>query len=257
MVVFLHFPGGICKRGINRDQSWCSNLAKQSGSIHIAVDYPSAPTTGFRQILAECLSAVEQVRQLCIRQWKETWNTDPTRIVLSGSSAGATLAIIIAAIAARNDEPVYGLIALVPLIDTDPNLADDPWGDNENTVGLTSNRLLSDLEAAFNDDPRFRDHWHGNPYKMPDDVSEFKERLRTRGVKVGGIEVDGLHQVKDMDQVTAAGRKARQYILRVSREFMKQAARSTDEGSGIVPSLQHVGALKELRLWDVRRLATL
>ncbi|KAK5083833.1 hypothetical protein LTR05_006339 [Lithohypha guttulata] len=275
MVVFLHFPGGICKSGINRDQSWCSNLAKQSGSIHIAVDYPSAPTTGFRQILAECMSAVEKVRQLCICQWKETWNTDPTRIVLSGSSAGATLAIIIAAIAARNDEPVYGLIALVPLIDTDPNLAGDPWGDNENTVGLRPTRLLSDLNAAFNDDPRFRDHWHGNPYKMPDDVvsmlprtiilsakldilyrsqSKFKERLRTRGVKVSGIEVDGLHQVKDMDQVTAAGRKARQYILRVSREFIKQAARSTDEGSGIVPSLQHIEAL---RPWDVRRLATL
>ena len=55
--------------------------------------------------------------------------------------------------------PVYGLIGLVPLIDTDPDLARNPWGDNESTVGLTSNRLLGDLRTIFEGEyPDYRDH---------------------------------------------------------------------------------------------------
>ncbi|KAK5074437.1 hypothetical protein LTR70_010238 [Exophiala xenobiotica] len=260
MVVFLHFRG-------------------DSGSIHIAVDYPSALVTRFRQILTDCSAIVEYVRQRCMGQWKETWNTDPARIILSGSSAGATLAILIAAIMARNHELLYGVIALVPLIDTNPDLAASPWGENENTIGLTPRRLLEDLDAAFRDeDPEFRLHWHSNPRKMPDYVMnqlptvimvlakldilypsqvEFKTRLEDQGVNLSWIEVDGLHQVKDMDRVTAAGREVRQYILRASREFMKRAACSTDRRPELVPESQREAATKRLSPYDVRRLEEL
>jgi hypothetical protein len=37
------------------------------------------------------------------------------------------------------------------------------------------------------------------------------------------MEADGLHQVKDMDQVTEAGREVRQYITQKSTEFVKHA----------------------------------
>ena len=52
-------------------------------------------------------------------------------------SGGATLAIIVAAIAAQNGEPAYGLTALVPLVVTDPDLADNPWGENEHSRAQT------------------------------------------------------------------------------------------------------------------------
>lgn len=195
--------------------------------------------------------------------WKEEWRTDPARIVVSGSSllvhiprwagdetdtiiaSGFTLAITVAAVAARNEEPAYGLIGLVPLVDTDPDLADDPWGDNEGTIGLTPDRLLGDLRTAFEGQHLdCRDHWHSNPCRMPDEVVrvlprtvivlatldilhksqvEFKDRLQAQGVEVDCLEVVGLHQVKDMDQVIEAGRRVRKFIKEKSIEFVELA----------------------------------
>jgi len=37
------------------------------------------------------------------------------------------------------------------------------------------------------------------------------------------MEVDGLHQVKDMDQATAAGHAVRQYVMLKSTEFVMRA----------------------------------
>ena len=142
------------------------------------------------------------------------------------------------------------MIALVPLINTDLDLADNSWGENESTLGLTPDRLLGDLKTTFEGrHPDYRNHWHSNPYKMPDEIIrmlpktimvfatldilyksqvEFKNRLQAQGVEVDWIEVDGLHYVKDMDQVTKAGRAVRQYITQKSTEFMKHAKCSTD-----------------------------
>lgn len=58
---------------------------------------------------------------------------------------------------------------------------------------------------------------------------EFKDRLQAQGVEVGWMEVDGLHQVKDMDKVTEAGRAVREYIKQQSIEFAKQAKCSTGQ----------------------------
>lgn len=195
------------------------------------------------------------------------------------AARGATLAIIIAVIAAQGNQPVYGLIALVPLIDTDPNFADNPWGENENTIGLTSDKLQRALDAAFRDeDPQFRDHWHNNPRKMPNDMirklpkmimvsatldilfpsqSDFKTRLQAQGVQLSSLEVDGLHQVKDLDRVTVAGREVRKYILQASRDFMKLAASPPDRGLAVVTRLQPEGAINRLKPYEVRRLEQL
>ncbi|KAF2789424.1 alpha/beta-hydrolase [Melanomma pulvis-pyrius CBS 109.77] len=244
-VVFMHLPGGICKRGINRDQGWCSNMANDSGSIYVSVDYPSALEASFRQILTDCQYAYELIRRLCEGPWKATWNTHPARIVLSGSSIGATLAISIAAIVARNGAPAFGLIGIVPLIATDPVLANDPWGENESTLGLTPDRLLAQLKTTFDgEQPGCRDHWHSNPDRMPDQVvialpkttmilakldilyksqEQFVRRLLGQGVEVDWIEVAGLHYVKDMDTVTDAGRAVRRYIKNTSIEYTEYA----------------------------------
>lgn len=55
---------------------------------------------------------------------------------------------------------------------------------------------------------------------------EFKNRLEALGVVVSWKEVDGLHQVKDMDQVTEAGREVRRYISQKSIQFVEYANRS-------------------------------
>jgi hypothetical protein len=91
-----------------------------------------------------------------------------------------------------------------------------PMGENESTLGLTPNRLLDDLKTTFEGKhPDCRNHWHNNPCKMPDEVVRklpstimvfatldilyksqvtFKDRLQAQDMKVGWMEVDGLHQ---------------------------------------------------------------
>lgn len=169
--------------------------------------------------------------------------------------SGATLAISLAAITAQNGEPAYGLITLVPLTDTDPDLTDKPWGENQNSLGLTPDRLLGDLKTTFEEKhPDSRDHWHSNPCKMSDEAirllpstimvvakldilyrsqTKFKNRLQAQGVEVDWLEVDGLHYVKDMDKVTEAGRAVRQYIKHISIEYAEHTEMSTKKvGNG-------------------------
>ena len=132
---------------------------------------------------------------------------------------------------------------LVPLVNTDPSRTSDPWGENAGTIGLTQEQLLRDLSTAFESKhPDSREHWHSNPCKMPSEVMRllphshiviakldilylsqvaFKNRLQAEGVKLHAIEVDGLHQVKDMDQETEAGRQVRDYGKQISSEFYR------------------------------------
>ena len=52
----------------------------------MSVDYPVAAEVSPRQTLTDCQWSYELVRRMCMWPWKETWETDPARIVLSGSS---------------------------------------------------------------------------------------------------------------------------------------------------------------------------
>lgn len=76
----------VCESNLQVPERMLINDA-DSGSIYVTVDCLSAPANGFQQILADCRQTLEFVRQLCKDQWKKEWNTDPARIVLSGSSA--------------------------------------------------------------------------------------------------------------------------------------------------------------------------
>jgi len=160
------------------------------------------------------------------------------------------------------------LIGLVPLLDTAPDLADNPWGDNESTIGLTPDRLLGDLRTVFEGKyPDCRDHWHSNPRKMPDEVLRvlprtimvsatldilhksqvlFSNRLRAQGVEVDRMEADGLHQVKDMNQVTEAGCAVRRYVKQKSIEFAKHAKCSAGGGPDVAPTLNRQNVMTGL-----------
>ena len=100
-----------------------------------------------------------------------------------------------------------------------------------------------DLEVAFqNEDFNVRDNWHSNPRKIPDDVIRIlprmvivaadldilfpsqlalKTRLEAQSVSLSWIVVNGLHQVKDLDQVTEAGCEVKQRVLHESKIFVR------------------------------------
>ena len=83
---------------------------------------------------------------------------------------GSALALSVAAIAALEEPPILGLIAIVPVVQTQPD-HNSAWGKNAYSPGLTPERLLKDLRVSFGGvDPVFRDHWHSDPWAMPDQV---------------------------------------------------------------------------------------
>ena len=67
---------------------------------------------------------------------------------------------------------------------------------------------------------------------------EFSNRLRAQGVEVDCLEVVGLHQVKDMAQVTEAGRRVKGYIKEKSIEFVELATRRRGRNEGVMPRLK-------------------
>jgi acetyl esterase/lipase len=52
---------------------------------------------------------------------------------------------------------------------------------------------------------------------------KFKDRLQAQSVAVSWMEANGLHQMKDMDRMTGAGREVRQYVTQKSIEFVEHA----------------------------------
>ena len=132
-------------------------------------------------------------------------------------------------------------MSLVPLFDTDPDPAANPWGENVHTVGLEPDRLLEDLEKAFNGDGR--DHWTRNSDKMPNEILKhvprtvmvlakldilyphsvtFRDRLKKQGVEVESLEVDSIHQVKELYN-TEQGRKVWEFCTKKYRELIALA----------------------------------
>jgi acetyl esterase/lipase len=135
--------------------------------------------------------------------------------------------------AAENGEPVYGVVAFVPLINTNPNPRGMPWGLVEDSPGLPPEKLLGSLNATFKY-TKSRDHWRKNPSRWSDSrlgtlprmvigiarhdilrpqTLDFGQRMLAQGANISYICVDGIHQVKDMDQITKAGQQIRKFML--------------------------------------------
>jgi acetyl esterase/lipase len=113
-----------------------------------------------------------------------------------------------------------------------PHLNEKSLGLVDDSPGLTPERLLSSLRAAFKGS--HEDNWRKNPSRWSDsrlglmpptvfalarhdvlkpEAIAFMHRMRSQGVHVFCDIFDGIHQVKDMDQVTQAGRQIRQFVL--------------------------------------------
>jgi len=74
----------------------------------------------------------------------------------------------------------------------------------------------------------------------------LSNRLRAQEVEVDWMEADGLHQVKDMDQFTEAGRAVRHYVTQMSVEF------SAGGSPGVVPRLNRKTPWPDWRPWPAR-----
>lgn len=82
--IFIH--GGYWQALSKRDSTFPASGLLAQGSAFAAVDYTLAPHATLDQIVAECISAVTTLFEQA-----DTLGIDPSRITLSGSSAGAHL----------------------------------------------------------------------------------------------------------------------------------------------------------------------
>jgi len=85
-VVNFHGGGFILGQGTD-DARWAESLVKGLGAVVFSVNYRLAPGYPFPTPVEDCTDAILQISLLADR-----YNFDPDRILLSGFSAGATLA---------------------------------------------------------------------------------------------------------------------------------------------------------------------
>ncbi|KAI1176991.1 Alpha/Beta hydrolase protein [Nemania sp. FL0916] len=84
----INFHGGGFILGYGTDDSrWAESLVNNLGAVVFSVNYRLAPSYPFPTPVEDCVDAILQIFQLADR-----YNIDTERIILSGFSAGATLA---------------------------------------------------------------------------------------------------------------------------------------------------------------------
>jgi acetyl esterase len=105
VLIFIHGGGWVLFRPRHYD-SVCTHLCAGSSCIVVSVDYRLSPETKFPGALDDCMEALRWVSLHAV-----SFNGDPSRIIISGDSAGGNLA---AAVTLRNrDEKGPGVLAQV------------------------------------------------------------------------------------------------------------------------------------------------
>jgi len=90
VMLFFH-GGGFCIGDLDTHHEFCHAVCRQTGWSVVSVDYRLAPEYSAPTALRDCLAAYAWLAEHC-----HTLGALPSRIVLSGDSAGGCLAILVA-----------------------------------------------------------------------------------------------------------------------------------------------------------------
>lgn len=107
--------------------------------------------------------------------------------------------MIMAARAAQDGESVYGLVALDPIIDTNPDAENKPLINllEQDAPELATERLENSLVAAFKDEPAdCRNLWCNNPSNMSDDVLALIPPLVMTFEMINDLEADFINRLR-------------------------------------------------------------
>ena len=193
-VLFMH-GGGWALGSIESHDCVCAELASETGSVVISVDYRLAPEHPYPAALQDCQTVLDHLVQL----GKNDWGIDKDRIVVAGDSSGANLAAALA-LSVRDEAEINlkGQALIYPVLGVDFDLhsytenADAPmltaagmqnyWkhylgGDLNNADPLAAPLTSSSLE---NLPPALIMTAHYDPVR--DDGAAYAERLSEQGV---------------------------------------------------------------------------
>jgi arylformamidase len=182
LLVFLH--GGYWQELSRHESSFSAPQAVSQGIALAVVDYTLAPEATVAEIVAECRQAL-----LWLVEHSEDLGFDASRIVVSGSSAGAHLAAMLAlptpgVPAVQGAVLVSGIYELEPLVGTSINRA----------LGLTAAaaRSLSPALLALEGFPPAVVAWGAiETDEFKRQSLDFAARLARAAVPVHSVEVPG------------------------------------------------------------------
>jgi acetyl esterase len=110
--VFFH-GGGMVAGSIETHDRVCAALAETTGCRLVSLDYRLAPEHKFPAAIEDAIAAVEWVSEHAF-----LLGIDPTKLVVGGDSAGATLAAVVCQEALRNAGPPISAQCLIcPVLD--------------------------------------------------------------------------------------------------------------------------------------------
>ena len=107
LLMYFH-GGGFVIGDLDSHDTLCRQFALDGGFRVIAVDYRLAPETPFPAAPVDCIAATA-----CVVKNAAKYGIDPSRIAVSGDSAGGNLATVVARHAAMHDGPKIALQLLI------------------------------------------------------------------------------------------------------------------------------------------------
>src|ERR1700722_7159811 len=216
--VFFH-GGGLVAGSIDTHDRVCAALAQATGCRLVSVGYRLAPEHQFPAAVEDAIAATRwvavQAASLCI---------DPTKLVVGGDSAGATLAAVVCQDALYNGGPEILLQCLIcPVLDFDEtspsreafaenHLIDKAILDADLADYLPEGTDLADIRIS----PLRSSHLGGPPAAiihtaefdpMRDEGNAYASRLTAAGVAVEHVCHDGMiHNFHAMGAILPQGR---------------------------------------------------
>ena len=147
--VFFH-GGGMVAGSIDTHDRIASALAQTTGCRLVSVDYRLAPEHKFPAAIEDAIAATRwvsgQAATLCI---------DPTKLVVGGDSAGATLAAVVCQDALRNGPAIAAQCLICPVLDfEETSLSREAFAENNL---LDRGTLEADLADYLYDDADLAD----------------------------------------------------------------------------------------------------
>lgn len=235
-LVFNFHGGGFVLGYWELDAPYCRVLADQSGACVVNVDYKVAPEYKFPLPFT---TTYEAMRKLLARA--DAYDIADLRVVVGGSSAGASLSTGIIQLNNRSDEPfdIAGMYLNYP--ELKQQLEPRPAADE--TKAIATSRIEQYMSWLFNSSDEFTDPL-ASPLTSPcvaypatlmniagldslcSEAKEFRDKLVTAGVPVDYRCFEGcMHgfthrDLKEYDEIAskAAWSRIARFIQRVSSE---------------------------------------
>jgi acetyl esterase len=231
----LYFHGGgwmICD--LETHDNICRSIAKRAGAVVVAVDYRLAPEHKFPAALQDCEDATRWVADNAA-----SLRIDPRRLAVTGDSAGANMATVIAAKSRDAKGPAIALQVLVyPVTDltSQETVSHKEFGEDHFLTGSVMKWFLANFlakpEDARNPDvsPAFIANHRGMPPALVitaecdplrDEGEAYAKRLQDSGISVVLTRYDGMiHPFLNMLGVSQGAQKAIDQIAAAIRNMV-------------------------------------